>query len=182
MDKYIVNKNDAVLLLIDLQEKLMRAIGTHDTICRNVNILLKAAQIMGIPIILTEQYPKGLGATLPEIKENADRAHYIEKVSFSAFVPELRQILSDINRKTILVTGVETHICVYQTVRDLIASGFSAHVIKDAAGSRTEANYTSGLQLMSELGAVISNTETALFDMLKSAADTNFRQISALVK
>jgi nicotinamidase-related amidase len=180
--KYFLNKEDAVLLLIDLQEKLMPVISSQDTVSKNVNTLIKAAQIMEIPIVLTEQYPKGLGTTLREIKQNAEGFRYVEKVQFSAFVPELQQILTDINRKSILVTGIETHICVYQTVRDLIANGYSAHVVKDAVGSRTEANYLNGLQLMSEMGAIINNTETVLFDMLKSSADSNFKQISALVK
>jgi len=182
LDKYIINKEDAVLLLIDLQEKLMQAISSRDLLCKNVNILLKAAKIMGFPVVITEQYPKGLGATLPEIRHDIGEFHYIEKVTFSAFVPELQHILAKIGRKTIIVTGVETHICVYQTVRDLIINGFGAHVVKDAVGSRTVENYKNGLQLMSGSGAVVSNTETVLFDMLKSAADSSFRQISALVK
>ncbi len=182
MDKYIVNKDDAVLLLIDLQEKLMQAINRRDVICKNVKILLKAAQIMGIPIVLTEQYPKGLGATLPEIKQNVSMFHYVEKVRFSAFVPETQDILEKIGRRTIIVAGVETHVCVYQSARDLIASGFRVHVLKDATGSRAEENYNSALALMSKMGAVISTAETVLFDMLKTAASPEFKQISALVK
>lgn len=182
MDKYIVNKEDAVLLLIDLQEKLMKAISARDRICKNVNILLKAAQIMGIPVVLTEQYPKGLGLTLPEIKHNAGMFHYVEKVRFSAYVPQLQGVLEKTGRKTIIVTGVETHVCVYQTARDLMGNGYKAHILKDATGSRAEANYLNGLQLMRETGAVISDTETVLFDMLKTSASPEFKQISALVK
>jgi len=182
MDKYIVNKADAVLLLIDLQEKLMQAVYSCDEVIKNVNIMIKAAQIMGIPIVLTEQYPKGLGATLPELKQNAGLFHYIEKVKFSAYVPEMQDVLAKINRRTVIVTGVETHICVYQTVRDLTANGFGVHILKDAVGSRTEENYKNGIQLMSEIGAVISNTETILFDMLKTSSAFEFKQISALVK
>lgn len=182
MDKYIVNKEDAVLILVDLQEKLMQAISSRDAVCKNVNILLKAAKIMGIPVILTEQYPKGLGVTIPEITKNAGSFHYVEKVKFSAFVPEFQGILAKIGRKIMIVTGVETHICVYQTVRDLTTNGFGVHVIRDAVGSRTEANNSNGLQIMREIGAVISNTETVLFDLLKTSAAFEFKQISALVK
>lgn len=182
MDKYIVNKADAVLLLIDLQEKLMQAIYSRDEVSKNVNIMLKAAQLMGIPIVLTEQYPKGLGSTLPELKQNAGLFHYIEKVKFSAYVPEMQDVLTKINRRTVIVTGVETHICVYQTVRDLIANGFGVHVVKDAVGSRTRENYDNALQLMREVGAVISNAETILFDLLKTSAAFEFKQMSALVK
>jgi nicotinamidase-related amidase len=182
MDKYIINKADAVLLLIDLQSKLMQAISSCDAVSKNVNIMLKAAQIMGIPIVLTEQYKKGLGETLPEIKSNIGDYRYVEKVQFSAFVPEMQDILVKIARRTIIITGVETHICVYQTVRDLIANGFKVHIVKDAVGSRAKDNYDNALQLMRELGAVISNTETVLFDMLKTSAAPEFKQISALVK
>jgi len=182
MDKYIVDKDDAILLLIDLQERLMQSIRSSDIVCKNVNILLKAAKIMKIPTLLTEQYPKGLGVTLPEIKQNARELRCIEKIKFSAFVPEMQGILEKIDRRTVIVAGVEAHICVYQTVRDLVVNGFRVHVIKDAIGSRTVDNYESALQLMREIGAVINTTETVLFDMLKTAADSDFKKISALVK
>jgi len=182
VDKYIVNKEDAVLLLVDLQEKLMQAIVTHDKIRKNISILIKAARVMDIPVILTEQYPKGLGPTLPEIKQHADEALYIEKVKFSAFGHEMDDYLAKIDRRTIILTGVETHICVYQTARDLVANGLRVHTIIDAVGSRAESNHINGLQLMSEFGAVVNNTETVLFDMLKTASTPEFKQISALVK
>jgi nicotinamidase-related amidase len=91
-------------------------------------------------------------------------------------------VLEKTGRKTIIVTGVETHVCVYQTARDLMGNGYKAHILKDATGSRAEANYLNGLQLMRETGAVISDTETVLFDMLKTSASPEFKQISALVK
>jgi len=182
MDKYIVNKDDAILLLIDLQERLMQSIRSSDIVCKNVNILIKATKIMEIPAFLTEQYPKGLGVTLPEIKQNTGELCYIEKLKFSAFVPEMQDLLGKTGRKTVIVAGVEAHICVYQTVRDLVVNGFRVHVIKDATGSRTVDNYENALQLMREIGAVINTTETVLFDMLKTAADSDFKKISALVK
>jgi len=182
VDKYRIIKDDALLLLIDLQTRLMQAIYEPELICKNVNILVKAAEIFKIPIMLTEQYPKGLGTTIPEIKQNIGDFHYIEKLRFSAYVPEFVEIVEKLNKKTILVAGIEAHICVYQTVRDLTDKGFKVHVLSDAVGSRTHSNLYNAFQLMRDIGAVISNTETALFDMLTTAESKEFKQISGLVK
>lgn len=182
MDKYKIHKDVTVLLVVDIQTRLYKAMLNPDELCNKVNILLKAADIFELPIIITEQYPKGLGETVPEIKDNVNDCLYIEKLRFSAFTPEFSEKMAELKRKTVIVTGIESHICVFQTVRDLIDNGFKVFVPFDAVSSRSEGNLDNALGLMSEMGAVVSNTETILFDMLGSADSTYFKRISALVK
>ena len=182
MEKFRVKKEDTVLLIIDLQEKLMVAMKDREKAYKNTNILLQAAEGLHYPVVVTEQYPRGLGETVPEIKKHFKEPYLVEKMKFSACVTELKAILEKLNRKTILVTGSETHVCVYQTVRDLLGDGFKVHVIRDAVCSRFDENYENGLLLMQEMGAVINNTETVLFDMLEAAGTPEFKLVSKLVK
>lgn len=181
-DKYKLNTDDTVLMIIDLQEKLMNAMKDKERVYKNSNILLKAAKQLNIPVILTEQYPKGLGITVDEIKNNLPKHFYLDKITFSACGDNLNSELSRLGRKNIIVTGSETHICVFQTVRDLLALGYNIHLAKDAVCSRTDENYNNALELMREMGAVITNTETILFDLLKLAGTPDFKVISPLIK
>ncbi|PKM76477.1 MAG: hydrolase [Firmicutes bacterium HGW-Firmicutes-15] len=181
MKNYRLNKDDTVLIVIDFQEKLMKAMSKSEKVYKNTNLLLAAAEQMGIPVIVTEQYPKGLGATANEIKDNLKEYQYVDKMEFSAY-SGLKQILSDAGRKTLLITGSETHVCVFQTTRDLLEDGYNVHVVKDAVCSRFKENYLNGLELMKDMGAVISNTETILFDLLKVAGSPEFKVISPMLK
>ena len=181
MSKYHLNKENTVLVIIDVQERLMNAMPDRDKVYKNSLILIDAAKQMSIPIIVTEQYPRGLGATVAPIKEHLEDYQYIEKVSFSVSEALLKK-LSDDERKTLIVLGSETHVCVYQTTRDMIEAGYNVHVVKDAVCSRFEENYLNGLELMRDLGAVISNTETIVFDLLKLAGTPDFKAISPLIK
>lgn len=178
---YKLNKDDTVLIIIDFQEKLMKAMSKSEKVYKNTNLLLAAAEQMGIPVIVTEQYPQGLGATANEIKEHLKEYRYIDKMEFSAY-SGLKQILSATDRKTILVTGSETHVCVFQTTRDLLENGYNVQVVKDAVCSRFKENHLNGLELMKDMGAVISNTETILFDLLKVAGSPEFKLISPMLK
>ncbi len=182
MQKYHINANDTALLIIDLQERLMKAMKDKERVYQNTNLLLATAQQLNIPIILTEQYPKGLGPTVKEIKDNLPEHHYIEKIHFSACVDDFVDKLKNLNRKNIIVTGSETHICVFQTVRDLLGLGYNVHLAQDAVCSRTDENYQNALALMLQMGAVISNAETIVFDLLKVAGTSDFKAISPLVK
>jgi nicotinamidase-related amidase len=179
--KYELNKDDTILVVIDFQEKLMKAMSQSDKVYKNTNLLLVAAQQMGIPVVVTEQYPKGLGSTVDDIKENLAEYMYVEKIKFSA-MEGLQQHLDDKNKKNILITGSETHVCVFQTTRDLVNAGFDVYVVKDAVCSRFKENHQNGLELMKDLGAVITNTETVLFDLLKVAGGPEFKIISPLLK
>ena len=178
---YKLNKDETVLVIVDLQEKLMKAMSDREKVYRNISILLAAAEQMGIPVIVTEQYPQGLGSTVKEIQDNLKTYQYMDKMEFSAF-DGLNNILSTMGRKTVLMTGSETHVCVFQTTRDLVEAGYQVQVVKDAVCSRYQDNYLNGLDLMHDRGAVITNAETVVFDLLKVASGPEFKVISKLVK
>jgi nicotinamidase-related amidase len=178
---YNLDRDDVVLIIIDFQEKLMKAMPNREIVYRNSNLLLKMAELMSIPVLVTEQYTKGLGHTVEEISSNFKGHQVIEKMSFSAF-DGLQPLLVATGRQTVLITGSETHVCVFQTTRDLAEAGYKVQVVSDAVCSRFEFNYRSGLELMKDAGAVITNTETVLFDLLKVAGTPEFKVISPLLK
>jgi len=182
MSKYRLKSNDAILVIIDLQEKLLAAMPDREKICRNTRILLSLTRHFNMPVLLTEQYPRGLGSTVNEIKEMLPEHHRLERVQFSAFTPEMTALLQQMGRRTILMTGTETHVCVYQTTRDLLEYGFNVHLVKDAVCSRYNENHENGLALMHDLGAVVTNTETVVFDLLVDSGNPAFRSLSALIK
>lgn len=182
MSKYHLRSEDTVLLVIDLQEKLMNAMESRNRVYHNTILLLEAAKQLSIPVLVTEQYPRGLGRTVPEISSSLPEHTLIEKNCFSACTDELNQTLKDIGKRSLVITGSETHICVFQTTRDLLEQGYEVHVANDAVCSRTEDNYRSGLDLMKSAGAVITNTETVIFDLLKVSGTPAFKHMSALLK
>lgn len=182
MSKFKLEAADSVLLVIDLQERLMNAMKDSERVLNNTNLLLATAKQFGIPVIVTEQYPRGLGSTVPEIKENLPEHSYIEKVSFSSCIDSFMNTIAALKRKTFIVAGTETHVCVFQTVRDLVAAGYDVQVVSDAVCSRFDFNYLNGLDLMKDAGAVVTNTETVVFDLLGCAGTPEFKAISPLVK
>lgn len=181
MNSYKLDRNDAVLLIVDLQEKLMTAMKHREQVYSNTQLLLVAAAQMGIPVIVTEQYPRGLGPTVEEVKANLGEHTRVEKMKFSAY-DDIKEVLAATGRKTVLMTGSETHVCVFQTTRDLTAAGYNVQVVKDAVCSRFKNNFKNGLELMQGAGAVITNTETVLFDLMQVAGSPEFKVISPLVK
>lgn len=182
MEKYILNKEDAVIMIIDIQERLVPVMKYKDEVINNNKILIQASKEMDIPIIYTEQYPKGLGHTIVELDELIENGKRFEKTSFSAINEEVRSTLESLGRKKLIITGMETHVCVFQTVRDLILEGYEVFVVKDGVASRTKDNYLNGLELMKDMGAVITNTETIVFDLLKRAGTSEFKTMSKLIK
>lgn len=182
MNKFRLEPQDTILVVIDIQEKLMASMKDRERVYKNVNLLLEAGRQINIPVLLTEQYPQGLGSTAPEIADNLTDYKYLEKISFSACTPGFYDVLRESGRKTVIITGSETHICVFQTVRDLIEAGYNVHLVRDAVCSRFDENYENGIQLMHDCGAVITNTETIVFDLLKQAGTPQFKIMSKLVK
>lgn len=182
MEKFIINREDCVLLIIDIQERLAKVMDDKDKVVKNTSILLEASAILNIPVIITEQYPKGLGSTLEEIKDIRQGVKIFEKNSFTAYTEDVKKELESLGKKKIIITGMETHVCVLQTSRDLILSGYDIHIAKDAVASRTRDNYENALELMREMGGVISNTETLVFDLLKKSGTPEFKSISKLIK
>lgn len=176
-------KGNAALLLIDMQGKLAESVHDAELVLENCKKLIQAAKLFQIPILYLEQYPKGLGPTAPALRELLGEQKAIEKISFSACDnEEFQQKLSEAGRSQLLVAGVEAHVCVYQTVRDLLKQPYELYVASDATSSRTEWNRGVGLERMREMGAVITSTEMALFEMMRSAEGELFKPFVSIVK
>lgn len=182
MDAYTLNREETLLMVIDIQERLARVMEQKDGVIRNTQILLQAAREMDMPIVTTEQYPKGLGPTVPELSGLLDPARIFSKNSFTACTEEVSEELASLGRKKILIAGMETHVCVFQTCRDLLGAGFQVFLARDAVCSRSRDNWINGLELIKEMGGRITNTETAVFDLLKVSGTDEFRTLSKLIK
>ncbi|MDR3601607.1 MAG: hydrolase [Desulfosporosinus sp.] len=182
MNKYVLIEAEVVLLVIDIQERLVPAMKYGEQVIQNTKTIISVAQKLGVPILVTEQYPKGLGKTVAEVSDNLEGALTYEKTSFSGCTTDVNLALKGLGRKKIIITGMETHVCVFQTVRDLLANGYQVFVVGDAVCSRTKGNYLNGLSLMSSMGAVVTNTETVFFDLMKQAGTPLFRELSKLIK
>ena len=175
---------NSIVVLIDIQDRLVGMLNKQEPVVKASSILLSAANIMNIPIVLTEQYPQGLGKTVPALTVDMTEDNVvIEKTSFSAVqTPEFIEKIRNLGKKNIIIGGIETHICVYQTVADLIKEGFNVVVAKDACASRSTDCFKTGLVLMKDLGAQISNVETVLFELLKSSKNPYFKPVQTLIK
>ena len=179
----VLRRDDAVLVLIDVQEKLLPAIANRDEVVRNCRILLEGARILGIPIIVTEQYTKGLGPTVADLVAAAGDAPRFEKMTFSCAGCDLfAEKLEDIDREQVLLCGIEAHVCVVQTALDLLADGWQIQVPADAVGSRRAENRQIAIDRMRQSGVVITATESALFEMLVAAGTDAFKSIVRLVR
>jgi len=184
-DKFFLDADRAVLVVIDIQDKLAAAMDQQVLagLLKNTGILLESAVEMGVPVLFTEQYVKGLGQTLPELKEKAPSAGYYEKMTFSccgseAFVKKLK----DSGRKQVIMTGMETHVCVLQTALELLDAGFEVHLVKDAVMSRSGDNRQTAVDAMTAAGAVPTCTESVVFQLLKVAGTDSFKKLSKLVR
>jgi len=178
-----LERNQTVLVVIDVQSKLLPVIYDYPALVENIKKIIQGAQILGIPVVLTEQYPEGLGLTVDEIKETLTEYRPIEKVSFSCFREEkfVRRI-KQLNRNQILVCGIEAHICVYQTCMDLLSDGYKVHLLVDAISSRKMANKNLTIEKLHGMGVQITSVEMALFEILKDATSDEFKKISRIVK
>jgi len=182
MEKYYLNREEAILLIIDIQEKLIPAINKSEKIISNNKILVATSKNMGIPVVVTEQYPKGLGKTVEELDKDLEDAVKFSKMVFSSCSSEVLDHLQNSKRKKVIITGAEAHVCVFQTVRDLLKLGYHVFVAEDSVGSRTKENCDNAIALMREMGAVITNTESIVFDLLKEAGTPEFKTLSKLIK
>lgn len=179
-----LDRKNACVLLVDVQDRLTPAMPP-ETLARLVKYaraLIGAAKELDLPVLATEQYPKGLGRTLPELREVLPEAP-LEKTHFSCGADAaFAQKLAGTHRKQVIITGMETHVCVFQTARDLVGLGYEVHVCADAVSSRTEEHRRVGLELCREAGAIITTAETAIFDLLHQAATAEFKKVAPLVK
>lgn len=175
----LLQRERAALVVIDVQEAFRGAIDGFDELVRNVAILVQGARILGVPVVVTEQYPRGLGETVPEVAEHLDGVARIEKVVFSAAQAPGFGLEA---RDQALVCGIEAHVCVSQTVHDLLARDIAVHVAADATSSRKPRDRELALARMEGAGAVGSSTEAALFELLGRAGTDEFKAIQRLVK
>lgn len=175
----MLNSENCLLLVIDIQEKLLNAVFNKSILEKNSRILKLSADILKIPVIITEQYPKGLGSTIEDIKNT----NIYEKTSFNALeVKELTEYISSTNRNQIILIGIETHICVYQTALALHNLGYNVVLAQNACGSRTEFEHLAAIDVMKSNNIEIKTTEMILFELLKSSKHPNFKEIQALIK
>ena len=182
----LLHREGALLLIVDVQERLAKVMPPEAMaqVEKNAIVLMQAAQKLGLPVIVSEQYPKGLGPTLPSIRAAmAAESSPVEKLEFSCGASKeiARQIFKS-NRRQVIVAGMESHVCVFQTVRDLQLGGYQAFVPQDAVVSRADANKQVGLKLMEKAGATITSTETIIFDLLGVAGTPEFKELSRLIK
>lgn len=181
-----LQRADAFLIVIDVQQKLMPVIDDRETIERNIERLIRGCKVVDIPAILTEQYVQGLGPTAPVIRrvfEETSGYEPIEKACFSGFgCAEFVMATRNLHRKQAIVAGIEAHVCVYQTVGDLLTNGYDVTIIADAISSRTPANKEIAIRRMISDGARLSSTEMALFELTVSSGTDEFREIARLVK
>ena len=173
------------LLVIDAQERLIGAMPgkASKRSVESMTRLISGARVLGLPILISEQYPKGLGPTDPSLVSASDGAPVLEKTAFSCWQDEaIQAAIKETGRTTWLICGMETHVCVYQTARDLVSANLGAQVIADGCLSRTKMNFRGGLDLCRSAGAEISNVESALFDLIGGKEHSDFREISRLLR
>ncbi|HZD31566.1 MAG TPA: hydrolase [Candidatus Angelobacter sp.] len=177
--------NQCALVVVDIQQKLLPAIFNQDELVKNSELLIRLAIILELPTLVTTQYVKGLGSTVPEIASLLGSAPQIDKLQFGCFGSnEFRSTLKSMpgNRNTLLVCGMEAHICVMQTVLGALNDGYLVHVATDAIGSRVRWNWDIGIDRMRAAGAVISTTEMMIYELLRSSGTPQFKEMLPYLK
>jgi len=180
-----LSADQAALVVVDIQEKLLPPIHQKEQLVRNSQLLLRLAGILKIPVVATTQYAKGLGKTVPEIASLLPPDEPIDKLQFGCFAsPEFRSALKALpgRRNTVLLCGMETHICVMQTALGALEQGYLVHVASDAVGSRSEWNWKIGLERMRAAGALISSTEMIIYELLGGSGTAEFKQMLQYLK
>lgn len=178
-----VSRHESVGLIIDIQDRLFPHIYQHEKLEKNVRILIEGLQLLQIPILLTQQYTRGLGETIPSIAEMIRPFHSIEKISFSCcdesnFLAELTRL----NKKFVIIAGIETHVCILQTVPDLIDNGFIPVVVEDCVSSRKENDKKIAIERIRQEGGMITTYESILLELCRVAGSETFKAISKLIK
>ncbi|HEX2397802.1 MAG TPA: isochorismatase family protein [Solirubrobacteraceae bacterium] len=175
----MLERHRAALVVVDVQEAFREAVGEFEAVAHGAGVLVQGGRRLGLPIVVTQQYPRGLGDTVPEVARYLEGIPRLDKLAFSA----CRADGFDLGeREQALVCGIEAHVCVSQTVHDLIRGGVEVHVATDAVSSRTAANRRVGLAKMERAGAVLSSVETALFELVEQAGTDEFRAVQRLVR
>lgn len=184
INSFKLDRDQAVLVVIDVQERLVPAMPKkiYQRLCRAIDMLVKGAGELGVPVVTTEQYPRGLGHTVAELAA-ACKETVIEKVSFGCCgEPTFMDEMKKLGRSQVIVTGMEAHVCVYQTVLGLLEAGYHVHLVEDAICSRNKNDYLAGVANARCAGATVTTAEMALFQMLQQAGTPEFKAISGLIK
>ncbi len=175
--------DNSVMVIVDVQGKLADLMHDRENLFENIGKMIKGAQILGVPILLTEQNPQGLGPTIPEVLRLLPDLPPIPKISFSCCDDDrFMQSLKNMDPRNVLLAGIEAHVCIYQTARDLTKKQFAVEIIADAVSSRTLANKQIGLEKSKQAGATITSVETVLFELLRVAEGDRFKKILKIVK
>jgi len=180
----VLDPERAAIVIVDLQEKLLPAIADRERVLRNSVLLLHLAETLGLPAVLTTQYSRGLGPTVPDVLAAAPGVAPLDKVSFGCFGDPafLARLAALGGRDQLVVAGIESHICVAQTVLGALERGYGVHVASDAVGSRTEDNRAVGLRRMERAGALVSSTEMAIYELLGRSDGAAFKKMLPLLK
>ena len=181
--EYIAVREDSLLLVIDLQQAMLKVIDKWEMVARRVSQLIRTATIHEIPILLTEQYPQGLGRTHPQVLQDIQSPRVFHKEHFSACLePGFPPLLESFQRRKVVVAGTEAHVCVLQTCLDLIRRGFQVHLVADGVASRAEQNRDIALSQLRQAGAVITSAEIVIFEWACRANTAEFRKVLPIVK
>jgi nicotinamidase-related amidase len=179
----LLNAPEVGLVVVDLQEKLVNMVHNREELLDRCALILELAKIYDIPTVLTEHYPQGLGYTVDEVKEHLPVYEPVVKRIFSCCgVEEFVGAVQAMGKRQLVVVGIETHICVSQTVHDLLARDYQVHVIADACGTRFLPDHLIGIEKMRGSGAVIASAEMAVYEMVERADTEQFKQVLKLVK
>jgi len=179
----MISRTDAVLVIVDIQGNLAQAMFDKENLFANTVKLIKGVKALNIPIVITEQIPQKLGKTLPQIAVEIEGFDPIAKESFSCWDEnKFKERLNTIGRRHVILIGIECHVCVYQTALDLIANGYTVHLVADVVSSRTPENRQIGIDAMKNAGARLTSTEMVLFEILGTAADPKAKEFFKIVK
>ena len=176
-------RNNCVLVVVDVQGKLFEAMYERDLLLQNLVRIIQGAKALGLPVIWQEQVPEKMGITVQAVRDLLTDITPIPKSSFSCCgEPAFVKALSKTGRKQVIIAGIETHVCIYQTARDLIKAGYQVEVVADAVSSRTLSNKTVGIDKIKAVGGSVTSVEAALFEMMKGADDPAFREMLKIVR
>ena len=179
---HLLRVDDAVLVVIDMQEPFVRHLFAPERVIRNVCMLLEGAKALELPVIATTQYAERMGGILPQVQERLGAAPVLDKMTFSCWDEPFRQEIARSGRRQVILCGAEAHICVSQTAHDLLAAGYQVHVVEEAVSSRSDTNERLGLAKMRQSGVIPASVESALYEMLGRAGTPAFKEILKIIK
>lgn len=179
----VVRRDDATLVVVDMQSRLADVMPRRDEVVAAALMLARSAAALGMPVLLTRQYPQGLGETVPELREVQEATAPIDKVTFScASEPAFPDRLREIARRQVVLTGMETHICVTQTALALVGEGYEVFVVADATCSRRDVDHMTALERLRDAGVVVCTAESVIYEALGRAGTPEFREVLGFVK